>query len=162
MICVIVVFVLWSSRNTKQIGSKCSFKKINRITHPYLMVREHVTIDILNLSCGWKAKTILLHITLKLEGLRDQGGVWVEGKPTWVLHNMWWILFHGLLGFVCSLPWRGGSNTKPREHAISKSHNPLFATLIIPISAWYYSKLRNASIGPISTNKSSTTYLHII
>lgn len=42
------------------------------------------------------------------------------------LRGMWWIVFHGLPGFVPSLPPRGGSNTKWGNHDTLNSRNPWF------------------------------------
>lgn len=46
------------------------------------MAWGHVTVEILNLSLVGKAKTLLLHFTLKLEGLRDQGSL--NGRTTYM------------------------------------------------------------------------------
>jgi hypothetical protein len=114
---VIIVFVQWPSPNTRAITYRCSIKKNNRITPACLMAWGHVTVDILTLSLIGKAKTILLHFSLKLEDLETKG-VWMEGKPTWVLHGMLWLFLHGLLDFVWSLRQRGRSNTRPWKHRL--------------------------------------------
>lgn len=65
-------------------------------------------------------KTVSLHFTLKLEGLKDLK--WMKMLYGF-LHGINWMIFHGLLDFVTSPPKRVRSNTKPIEHGTPKSHN---------------------------------------
>lgn len=68
------------------------------------------------------AETTPLHFTLKLA---DQGIMEVRMAENLhgILFGTQYIMFCGLSDFVSSVPQRGGSSIKPRDHDISKSRN---------------------------------------
>lgn len=62
-----------------------------------------MTIEFYNLYLPENGQTIPLHFTVaELEGVRDQGELDRMRNLHGVLHDMQWVMFHGLLEFVSS------------------------------------------------------------
>ena len=69
------------------------------------------------------SKTVPLHFTLELEGLRDQGSLNGSTNVPGVLCGMQWILLHDLPDSVAEPFQRSGSNTKLGDHDTLKAHH---------------------------------------
>ena len=63
------------------------------------------------------AKTVPLHFTPELEGLKDQGSL--SGRKTYIKSDITMGIVSWYAGFHASLAPRGGSNTKLGDHDTS-------------------------------------------
>ena len=94
-------------------------------------IEGHFTVE-LEVPCSFNTlklllveipKAVLIHFTLELEGLSDQGSLNGSTNLPGVLRGMQWILLHGLPDFAVNLFQRSRSNPKLGDHDTLKAHH---------------------------------------